>query len=144
MTVSRRSFIATSLAAGFGATFAGPGFAAQGFTDYTPGLVQSLLKDGKTVFIDYAADWCSTCARQERVIHALLAQNPDYAAKVAFIRVDWDDYRKAEVTTSRNIPRRSTLIVLKGDQELGRIVAGTSEADIKALMDTALAAASTS
>jgi hypothetical protein len=31
--------------------------------------------------------------------------------------------------------------VLKGDKELGRIVAGTKKADIKALMDTALAAA---
>lgn len=39
------------------------------------------------------------------------------------------------------MPRRSTLVVLKGDQELGRIVAITSTDKIKALMDTALAAA---
>jgi hypothetical protein len=40
-----------------------------------------------------------------------------------------------------NIPRRSTLVVLKGDQELGRIVAGTRKGDIKALLDRALQAA---
>jgi len=34
--------------------------------------------------------------------------------------------------------------VLKGDQELGRIVAGTREAEIRALMDLALAAATAS
>jgi thioredoxin 1 len=41
-----------------------------------------------------------------------------------------------------NIPRRSTLVVLKGNKELGRIVAGTAKDDIKALMDLALQAAS--
>ena len=40
-----------------------------------------------------------------------------------------------------NIPRRSTLVVLKGDKELGRVVAETGRDKIKALMDTALAAA---
>jgi hypothetical protein len=39
------------------------------------------------------------------------------------------------------IPRRSTLVVLRGNQELGRIVAQTGRDEIKALMDTALAAA---
>jgi thioredoxin 1 len=33
------------------------------------------------------------------------------------------------------------LLVLRGDRELGRIVAGTSEADIKALLDKGLSAA---
>ena len=42
------------------------------------------------------------------------------------------------VTTSRNIPRRSTLIVLRGSEELGRIVAGTRKSDIKTLMDLGL------
>lgn len=140
MILHRRSLLLGSVAS----LFVTPAFAAPGFTDYTPGMIQSLLAEGKTVFVDYAADWCSTCARQERVILSLLSQNPGYAQNVAFVRVDWDTYRRAEVTTSRSIPRRSTLIVLKGNQELGRLVAGTSEDDIKALMDTALNAATTS
>ncbi|WP_146344857.1 thioredoxin family protein [Phaeobacter marinintestinus] len=109
-------------------------------TDYTPGLIETALAEGKTVFVDYAADWCSTCAKQERVINALRDQNPKYDANILFVRVDWDAYGNAPVSTSRKIPRRSTLIVLKGDKELGRIVAGTSEADIKTLLDTALTA----
>lgn len=110
--------------------------------DYTPGAIQSALADGKTVFVDYATDWCSTCIRQERVIAKLRGENPAYDANIVFVRVDWDVYGEHEVTTSRNIPRRSTLILLKGDKELGRIVSGTSEAEIKALMDAGLAAAS--
>ena len=75
------------------------------------------------------------------MIGELIQENPAYLKNVEFVRVDWDDFRKAEVTTSRQIPRRSTLLVLKSNKELGRIVAGTAKSDIKALMDTALAAA---
>ena len=49
--------------------------------------------------------------------------------------------RKGELSRMLNIPRRSTLVVLKGEQELGRLVAQTGKAEIKALMDTALGAA---
>ncbi len=109
--------------------------------DYTPGLIQNALADGKTVFVDFAADWCSTCARQERVINELRAENPAYDEHILFVRVDWDDFGREEVSTSRNIPRRSTLLVLRGDDELGRIVAGTGADEIRALLDTALSAA---
>lgn len=117
-----------------------PGLAlAAGDTkDYAPGLIADALARGETVFVDFAADWCSTCARQERVIGSLRGQNPAYDKAMTFVRVDWDQFKSHEVTKSRNIPRRSTLIVLKGDQELGRVVAGTSEADIKALLDLGL------
>jgi len=108
---------------------------------YTPGLVAKELASGKTVFLDFFATWCTTCAAQHRVMAALKAENPAYGANVTFVTVDWDTYRNAEITRSLNIPRRSTLVVLKGDKELGRIVAGTSKAQIKGLMDVALGAA---
>ena len=108
------------------------------FVDYTPGVIEAALKDGKTVFVDYSATWCGTCKRQERVIADLMAENPAYANAMTFVKVDWDAFGSHEVTTSRGIPRRSTLLVLKGDAELGRIVAGTGVQEIKALMDKGL------
>ena len=109
--------------------------------DYTPKLLQAELDAGKTVFLDFKASWCSTCAAQERVITALRAENPAYDQAISFINVDWDQWGDGDLVQSLNIPRRSTLVVLKGDQELGRIVAGTAEDEIKALLDLALAAA---
>ena len=109
--------------------------------NYTPGMVDDLLAEGRTVFVGFNADWCTTCAAQERVMARLKAENPAYAQSIAFVNVNWDEYGRGELATRLNIPRRSTLVVLKGDEELGRIVAGTSEGDIKALMDTALGAA---
>ncbi|SHH47927.1 thioredoxin family protein [Cognatishimia maritima] len=113
------------------------GFAA---ADYTPGLVQKHLDRGDTVFLDFKASWCTTCRAQERVIKALKAENPDYEAKIVFINVDWDQYGGSDLVKSLGIPRRSTLVALKGDSEIGRIVADTSSKRIKALMDAALAA----
>lgn len=115
-----------------------PARAAGGFVDYVPGVIEDALKAGRTVFVDYSATWCTTCKAQERVISRLLAANPAYAEKMLLVRVDWDDYGDAPVSRERKIPRRSTLLVLRGEAELGRVVAGTSEEEIKALMDKGL------
>lgn len=133
--MNRRDFILLSTAAA--AALPGMAIAA---AQYTPGLVQKHLDAGDTVFLDFKASWCSTCAAQERVINALKSENPAYEENVTFVDVDWDDPAKADLVTRLNIPRRSTLVVLKGEDELGRIVAGTARDDIKALMDTALKA----
>ena len=108
---------------------------------YTPELLEAELAAGKTVFLDFKASWCSTCKAQGRVIEALKAENPDYTAKISFIDVDWDQWKDDMIVADLNIPRRSTLVVLRGEAELGRIVAGTAKAEIKALMDLALAGA---
>ena len=55
--------------------------------------------------------------------------------------MDWDIHSRSKLSKELKIPRRSTLVVLSGDEELGRIVAGTSKSKIKELLDTALTAA---
>ncbi|MEM7731719.1 MAG: thioredoxin family protein [Pseudomonadota bacterium] len=132
--MKRRTFIAAGLAMAAIPLKA----RAAGFVDYMPGLIDEKLAAGQTVFVDYGANWCITCARQERVINALREADPAYDVAMSFVKVDWDTYRSADVTVSRNIPRRSTLLVLRGEEELGRIVAGTGESQIKALMDLGL------
>ncbi len=133
----RRTFL-TVLAA----TVALPVFADEVKTlDYTPGLIKERLAAGETLLVDYTTDWCTTCAAQKRQIGALIGENPAYGENITFIRVDFDEYRRHAVSTDRKIPRRSTLIVLKGEDELGRIVANPSKTAIQELMDTALAAA---
>jgi thiol:disulfide interchange protein len=136
--MKRRDFILSAAAVSAASTLGGAAFAA---TDYTPGLVDQELAAGKTVFLDFKASWCTTCAAQERVMDRLKAANPDYEKSITFIAVDWDEYGRSDLVKRLKVPRRSTLVALKGNAELGRIVAGTREADIKALMDAALIAA---
>lgn len=142
--MNRRTFFGASVAAAAVASLsllaAGPGNAGSGMVDFQPGVIQTALDSGKTVLVDYAADWCSTCAAQERAINALRAENPAYDQGIMFVRVNWDSFRRHEVTTSRGVPRRSTLVLLRGDQELGRLVADTRKGRIKELLDLGLAA----
>ena len=134
--MNRRDFLIATAAV----TLALP-VAAHAAADYTPELLRAELAAGKTVFLDFKASWCSTCAAQERVISALRKENPAYDRAISFINVDWDQWADGELVRQLNIPRRSTLVVLKGERELGRIVAGTARDEIKALMDLALQAA---
>ena len=129
-TLNRRTFLGTAGAAALMPIMA----SAKGFVDYTPGIINAALAEGKTVFVDYSATWCGTCKRQERVINALRESDPAYDSAMLFVKVDWDTYKNADVTVFRGIPRRSTLIVLRAEDELGRLVAGTSETQIKSLM----------
>lgn len=132
--MDRRAFLTLTAAA---TALPSLGFAAAA---YEPGLVQKHLDQGDTVFLDFKASWCTTCRAQEKVIAKLKSENPGYEANIVFIDVDWDRFGRSKLVKDLRIPRRSTLVALKGDQEIGRIVAQTSTRKIKALMDAALAA----
>lgn len=106
---------------------------------YTPGLAGTAMDAREVVVLDFRASWCSTCAAQQRGRAALKAANPDCERSICFITVDWDLYGRGALSRALAIPRRSTLVALKGRQELGcSIVAGTRRADIAALLDRAV------
>lgn len=107
------------------------------FLTYSPSLIQNALDEGKTVFVDYTAEWCPTCKRLSRVINELRMENSDYDDAIVFVSVDWDTYSNHVVATSRQIPRHSTLILLKGTEELGRVIAGNRQ-QVKDLLDLGL------
>ena len=131
--MDRRTFLITAAAS----SLALPAFAGAGQA-YTPGLVAKKLAKGETVFVDFYTEWCTTCARQQRILTKLKAANPDYEKNISFVSVDWDQHARSDLSKSLKIPRRSTLVALSGKEELGRIVAGTREGDIKALLDKSL------
>ena len=108
------------------------------WTNYKPGLVNSALDRGETVLLGYLSSWWGTCARQKNVLNELRASHPKYDKSIKFVLIDWDTFSSHSVTTSRNIPRRSTLVLIRGSKEIGRLVAETGVAEIKAFLDNSL------
>lgn len=132
MLFSRRRLIALG-AAGFMAIAALPALAGNVVT-YLPDVLQNAIDSGEPYLLDFSATWCSTCKVQERVLDKLQAQSADYNS-IQIIRVDWDTNRSGPLVAALAIPRRSTLVLLRGEDELGRVVAQTSESSIAALLD---------
>lgn len=108
------------------------------FVTYNPKALEQALANGETVFLDFKASWCTTCAAQARVISALREDNPAYDKAMTFMLADWDMWKDKPIVSEMNIPRRSTLVVLRGEEELGRVVAETSKEKIQSLMDLGL------
>lgn len=112
------------------------GAAALDFIDYTGVELEALVASGKPYVINFHATWCPTCAAQQRVLDALQSESAAYA-DIPILRVDWDTYGNGELSRSMAIPRRSTLVLMRGATELGRLVAETRKAEIAALLDLA-------
>ncbi|MEO1780228.1 MAG: thioredoxin family protein [Pseudomonadota bacterium] len=133
--MDRRTFILASAAA-----LSAPAIASAK-TDVDPATVTQALANGETVFVDFYTDWCTTCRAQQRALQALKSSNPEYEQAILFYSINWDKHKSSDFAKQLRIPRRSTLLVLKGDEEIGRLVAGTSEAQIKGLLDAGLSVA---
>ena len=72
------------------------------------------------------------------MLKKLRASYPQYDKSITFVLIDWDTFGSHAVTTSRKISRRSTMVLVRGSREIGRLIAQTSEKKIKALLDEGL------
>jgi len=101
---------------------------------FTPQAFAAAQTAGKSIIVHVYAPWCPTCRAQEPVVRRVEA-DPKYA-DVAMFRVDFDGQKSALRTLKAN--RQSTIIVFKGDKEVGRSVGVTDPGEISALLSKAL------
>lgn len=131
-----RRHVLTALAALAAAgAFARPALALETI-DYSPEALAALQQGGRPYLIDFFARWCTTCAAQERVLEDLASSNAAYRA-IPILRVDWDRHGNGALSRELAIPRRSTLVLMNGTTELGRLVAETRKDRIARLLDLA-------
>ena len=72
------------------------------------------------------------------MLKKLRASNSEYDKSITFVLIDWDTFKSDSITTSRKIARRSTLVLIKGGVEIGRLVAQASEQKLRAFIDAGL------
>ena len=131
MIVSRRLAMVATL--GLSLAIAGPALALQG-SKFSPAALADAQKTGKAVLVEVSAPWCPTCKAQAPILGKLLSTDKFKG----FVKLDVDfDSQKPDLQ-KLNARQQSTLIVYKGDKEMGRSVGDTNAASIEALLAKAL------
>jgi thiol-disulfide isomerase/thioredoxin len=128
--LNRRRTLA--LAAGLAAILAGPALAMS--TKFTSEGLLAAKASGKPVLVDVSAPWCPVCKAQKAVL-AELGKMSKFAGFTT-LEVDFDSQKDA--LKALKADKQSTLIVFKGDKEMGRIVGDARKESIEALLAKAL------
>lgn len=137
---NRRNFIAMAMVAPLWGLQVSPAAAAYAAQDYRPGKLRDLRDNGQPVIVNYWASWSITCQIKRDIISDLKRDDPRYLSGLTFLDVNWDTYGRSVMAQRMKVERRSTLIALRGNDEIARIVAETDPRAVKGFLDTALSA----
>ena len=91
---------------------------------------QAAVATGKPLVFYVKADWCPVCAQETPIIKKLM-EDPAFKDYTVLV-VDFDQNK--QVVQMLKATSQSTIIVNKGNNELGRAIGLTGEAEIKALL----------
>lgn len=103
-------------------------------TKFTPAGLADAQKLGKPILVEVSAPWCPTCKAQKAVLSSLEKQ-PRFANYIK-LEVDFDTQKDALKALGATM--QSTLIVYKGQKEMGRLVGDSKQESIEALLAKAL------
>jgi thiol:disulfide interchange protein len=137
MALGRISFrtLTASIALGTAALFAGAG-AAQAIEvkPYSAETLATLQAEGKPVALHFHADWCGTCAEQDKALKVL--QSDHSLDRVNLLVVDYDHNK--ELRKKLKVPSQSLFIVYRGSVEVAREGGQTQPEAIRQLLARAL------
>jgi thiol-disulfide isomerase/thioredoxin len=88
---------------------------------FTQERFNELREAGAIVLVDIFADWCPTCAKQQKLIQQYREENPDNEFHI--LEVDFDDNKQA--VRELRAPRQSTVLLFKGNEQYWYSVAET-------------------
>jgi len=103
------------------------------FQPYSAAALAAAQKADKPVVLQFRADWCPTCRIQDKVLQTLKSEP---GLDVTVLKVNFDTEK--ELKKQFKVQTQSTMIVLRGDKERGRLVGDTTEAGIRTALKSAL------
>ena len=131
MSITRRSALVAFV--GLGIVASVPALALQ-MSKFSAGALAEAQKAGKPVLVEITAPWCPTCKVQKPILDRLLSSDKFKS----FVTLDMDFDSQKDDLKALKAQMQSTLIVFKGDKEVGRSAGDTNAATIEALLAKAL------
>ena len=108
--------------------------ASADFKSFSQAEYDMALKQGKTLVVDFHADWCPTCKTQAPLLNEIVNM-PGYENVVA-LKANYDTEK--ELKKSLKVSKQSTIVVFKAGQEVARQAGQTNKAELKKLIDMGL------
>lgn len=109
---------------------------AQQREDFTAERFAELQEQGALILVDVFADWCPTCALQQKILADYRERHPDVPLHI--LTVDFDDQK--QYVRRFAAPRQSTFILYRGRERVWFSVAETRADVIFAELNKAAAA----
>jgi len=95
---------------------------------------QEVLQADLPVVVDFWAEWCGPCHQIAPILERLAEE---YDGRIKFVKVDTEE--NFESPSSYGVLGLPTLLVFKEGQQTERITGARPKADLKRLLDKALA-----
>lgn len=106
---------------------------------YAPATWRDVRESTDKLVLNFRASWSLTCQMKQDLLTTLLQEDPAYRA-LTFVEVDWDTFGPAQWTQRLKVQRNSTLLGMKDNKEVARIVNEPFERALRRLLDATLAA----
>lgn len=126
---TRRTLILGCIALGSAAFIAGPAFAVDK-RPFSQKEFDAAQAAGRPILVEVYAPWCPTCRAQAPILSKLRGE-PRFKQLVSF-NVDFDSQK--DLLRKFGVRTQSTLIVFKGQREVGRSVGDTDPVSIEAMI----------
>lgn len=108
---------------------------AQDVQPFTEARFAALQEEGPLILLDVHADWCPTCALQQKVLADYRKQHPEVPLHT--LAIDFDEQK--EYVRRFGAPRQSTLILYRGKDRIWFSVAETAAEVIHTALNEAAA-----
>jgi thioredoxin 1 len=132
--LTRRPFMLTAIGAVLGlvAFDRAPAFAIG--RPFSAAAFAEAKRAGKPILIEVSATWCPVCRVQKTILAPLLAQ-PRFS-EILVMEIDFD--RDKDALRLVNARIQSTLIIYRGEDEMGRSLGDTNPQSLESLLTMAL------
>lgn len=98
-------------------------------TEITDSNFETEVGEGLTI-IDFWAEWCGPCRMISPIIEQIAEENPDI--KVGKVNVDFNQ----DLSTKYNIRSIPTILFIKGNEIVDKVVGAVPKDRIQAVVDT--------